>query len=81
MIDVVDHWLAFELEALEAHDSGDEGTVLPEDPIEHAVALGREHMLKPDQQTELNRRRLMKALADHRARLSRYLPQYISAFR
>ena len=80
-IDVVDHWLAFEMEALEAHDSGDEGVVLPEDPIERAIALGREDSLKPDQQTELNRRRLMKALADHRARLSRSLPQYINAFR
>ena len=52
-----------------------------EDPIELAMTLGREHALKPDQQAELTRRRWMKALHQHRLRLTRFLPEYVAAFR
>ena len=41
-----------ELEGAEEQEDID----LPEDPIDRAVMLGREHTLKPDQQAELNRR-------------------------
>ena len=48
-------------------------------PLRPAQMLG----LTPtrDQQRELDRRRFMKACSDHRARLSRHLPEYIEAFR
>ena len=66
-----------ELEGAEEQQNID----LPEDPIERAVMLGHEHALKPDQQAELNRRILMRSMHEHQLRLSRYLPQFVEAFR
>lgn len=86
-IDVVDHWLEFELELqealeeLEVQEPEDNGFVLPDDPVDAAVMLGREHTLKQEQHWELNRRKYMKACSDFQARLRRYLPEWVEAFR
>jgi len=85
-VEVVDHWLAFQIEMEEAIEELEgaeeqEDIDLPEDPIDRAVMLGREHTLKPDQQAELNRRILMRSTHEHELRLSRYLPQFVEAFR
>ena len=55
--------------------------VLPDDPVDAAVMLGREHTLKQEQYWELNRRKYMKECSDLQARLRRYLPEWVEAFR
>ena len=86
-VDVVDHWLEFEmelqeaLEELEVQDPAHGDFVLPDDPIDAAVLLGREHTLKQEQYWELNRRKYMKERSDFQARLRRYLPEWVEAFR
>jgi len=71
-----------ELEEAEEHSADlpeEQLLPLPSDLLDRVQMLG----LTPtrDQQRELDRRRFMKACSDHRARLSRHLPEYIEAFR
>ena len=78
-IEVVDDWLAYDMEADNAQDSGDED--LPTDPIEVAEItqlLGGK--LNLETESELERRRFMKASKDYRARVSRFIPEYVEAF-
>jgi hypothetical protein len=86
VIEAVEDTLDFEQEAEEAEEglkgdadlSEQELPPLPPDPLDQIEKFG----LKPtrDQAEELDRRRFMKACNDHRARLSRYLHEYLEAF-